>query len=109
MTPKEYTDSSKHLPPFMRDFRDQKYLFHHIHCLYSGNESAEEMPRWRDAMCYTIDWFLWFMAQRGYTLQRSRANVEFYDLHEEMEVEGKKRTEAFNAALKAGMAKEKPQ
>ena len=32
------------------------------------------------AHTYVIDLFLWFMALHGYTLQRSRAKEEFYDL-----------------------------
>ena len=33
-----------------------------------------------EAHIYTIDVFLWFMAMHGYTLQRSRARVDFEDL-----------------------------
>jgi hypothetical protein len=74
-----------HLPAFMKDFHDQKDLFKTIHQIYTKAEegkaiSMQEMPNWREAQCYTIDWFLWFMATHGYTLQRSRRDLPFSDI-----------------------------
>ena len=75
----------KHLPPFLRDFHDQKALFKAIEEAY-GHEREKpghvQMPDWVTAQCYTIDWFLWFMAKHGYTLQRSQADVPFDDIAE---------------------------
>ncbi|MNY63704.1 hypothetical protein D3C86_2007050 [compost metagenome] len=49
-----------------------------------GHEYARSVD-WVTGQCYVIDIFLWFMARRGYTLQRSRAKVPFRDLHEDVE------------------------
>jgi len=70
-TPEEFTESEEHLPDFLRDFHSQKDIFKTIHWLYSGKDHAKEIS-WIDGHCYTIDWFLWFMAKHGYTLQKSR-------------------------------------
>ncbi len=71
----EWLDSSDeplYLPPFMRDFHDQKDIFKEIATLYQDSENAERMPNWVNAHVYTVDWFLYYMASRGYTLQKSR-------------------------------------
>lgn len=81
-TPVEYVESGEHLPHFMRDFHDQKELFKSIHEAYRLEPTS--MPNWTQAHIYTVDWFLWYMGQRGYTLQKSRAKVKFKKLkHEE--------------------------
>lgn len=55
--------------------------------------------------CYAIDWFLWFMAQHGWTLQRSRAKgVEFFDLSERCAEMRNADAEAFRAALDTRLA-----
>jgi len=80
-SPLSFVESGKYLPEFMRDFHDQKNLFKLIHNTYSqDNKNANLYPDWIKAHCYTIDWFLWFMGQRGYTLQKNRSNVEFKPL-----------------------------
>lgn len=72
----------KMLPYFMRDFHDQKDLFKSIETLYSKSEN--KMPgNWIDNHVFTIDWFLWFMADHGYTLQKYRGKkVKTFDIHE---------------------------
>ena len=70
--------SKKYLPEFMRDFHDQKDLFKAMHTLYSGSESLK--MTWVDGHIYVIDCFLWFMASRGYTLQKSRVLLDFKPL-----------------------------
>jgi hypothetical protein len=80
-SPISFVESGQHLPSFIRDFHNQKDLFKLIHTTYSeGNDQAKLMPDWIQAHCYTIDWFLWFMGQRGYTLQKNRSNVDFKPL-----------------------------
>ena len=76
----EWMESGEYLPEILRDFHDQKDLFKVMHYLYQDNESADRSPNWIDGQIYTIDWFLWFMASRGYTLQKSRKDVEFRPL-----------------------------
>lgn len=74
----KFLESGEYLPVNMRDFHDQKNLFKSMHFLFRENENTENMPSWINGHIYTIDWFLWFMASRGYTLQKSRKkDVEF--------------------------------
>lgn len=79
ITALNFVQRDKHLPPFMRDFHDQKALFKAIHNEYDLNDN-KKCPNWIQAHIYTIDIFLWYMGQRGYTLQKSRADVEFKSL-----------------------------
>jgi hypothetical protein len=81
ITPKEYVQKLDHLPDFMKDFHDQKDLFKAIEELYGENESYKEMGfNWQRNHIYIIDYFLWFMGQHGYKLQKTRADVDFYDI-----------------------------
>lgn len=77
--------SLQYLPPPLRDFHDQKEVFKAMHQIINvdGHEYARSVD-WVTGQCYVIDIFLWFMARRGYTLQRSRASVPFRDLHEDL-------------------------
>jgi hypothetical protein len=72
-------ESARYLPDFMRDFHDQKDLFKTVHETVHANPGTQRI-NWVDAQIYTIDVFLWFMALRGYTLQRTRAKYEFLDI-----------------------------
>lgn len=75
---KSYLESGEYLPKRMRDFHDQKELFKSMHYLFQGNKGFEQIPSWVIGHIYIIDFFLWFMAARGYTLQKTRKkNVEF--------------------------------
>jgi len=69
--------SGEYLPEFLRDFHDQKAVFKTMHMLYRDSEAAPKMPNWAQGHQYVIDWFLWYMASRGYTLQKSRKNIQF--------------------------------
>jgi len=73
----DWLKSMEYLPEFMRDFHDQKDLFKTIYSLYQDSGTSESVPTWIQAHVFTIDWFLWYMASRGYTLQKSRKKVEF--------------------------------
>lgn len=81
---REWLKSSEYLPPVMRDFHDQKDVFKSIffHCRYAGKPSLlGDGVGWIDAHIFTVDFFLWYMAAHGYTLQRSRKRVPFLDLN----------------------------
>lgn len=93
-----WLDSAEYLPEFMRDFHDQKDVFKAIHELVNAHDGTKAIS-WRDAHIYTIDVFLWFMARRGYTLQRSRVNCEFLDIRQTIADQNKARQDAFRAAL----------
>lgn len=104
--PHEYVNSGEHLPTFLRDFHDQKDLFKTISARYRNEATDPQMPNWTMAQIYTIDWFLWFLGQHGWTLQRSRAKVEFRDIHESVKETMDEMRTAFFAALKAEKNKE---
>ncbi len=75
-----WLSSMEYLPKQMRDFHDQKDLFKSMHFLYQVDEESDPVPFWTKGHVYVIDWFLWFMASRGYTLQKTRKkNVDFLD------------------------------
>ena len=98
---RQWVAEGKHLPDFMRDFHDQKDLFKTIHRRY---QERTDGANWVQAHCYTIDFFLWFMAQHGYTLQRSRARLPFDDIHTTIqayrEAESKQVVNLLNEAFK---------
>lgn len=72
--------SGEYLPKFLRDFHDQKDHFKTMHTLYRDNEGAKDQPTWVQGQIYVIDWFLWYMASRGYTLQKTRKKLDFKPL-----------------------------
>jgi hypothetical protein len=82
---KAWRAAGKHLPEFLKDFHDQKDVFCTMHEML-GPPSQEapsiHRPDWVEGQCYVIDCFLWFMARHGYTLQKSRAKLEFDSLPE---------------------------
>lgn len=81
----KWREDQKHLPEFMRDFHDCKNLFKTIqeYLVFENGHPAAEVS-WLDAHFYTIDAFLWFMAEHGYTLQKSRAKINFTDIRERL-------------------------
>ncbi len=105
MTPQEYVKSGKHLPGPLKDFHDQKDLFKLMYRCYAdkGGTGAYEQNGasvpWTTGQCYVIDWFLWFMGKRGWTLQRSRADVPFHDLDAEIAMMKREDAELFREML----------
>ncbi|MDH1104787.1 hypothetical protein N5C55_02705 [Pseudomonas otitidis] len=97
---KQWREDQKHLPEFMRDFHKCKDLFRGIEdfTLLDDDHPARQV-NWRQAQCYTIDVFLWFMARHGYTLQRSRTRLNFDDLDARLDQLCQARRDAFAAAM----------
>lgn len=96
MTPQEYTESKGYLPDFLKDFHDQKDVFKTIHELYNKSESLQKLPNtWVDNHIFVVDFFLWFMGQHGYKLQRDRSKVEFHNLQETLAEFKAKRVQHF--------------
>jgi hypothetical protein len=108
VTPKEFVNrrdkrgDAIYLPRFMRDFHDQKELFKDIQTFVEKRKKAEpnytylDGLTWVAAHVYVVDFFLWFMAQHGYTLQKTRVRgVEFHDINEELEANRKRRFEEY--------------
>lgn len=81
----EWMTKGLYLPKIMRDFHDQKALFKTIHSLVDPNRTEIQEIDWIQAQCYVIDIFLWFMAVRGYTLQKSRSKYPFKDIEADLE------------------------
>ena len=82
-------ENKRYLPPVMRDFHDQKDIFKALGRIVQRSKSRnptdfmiQELPTWMICHIYVIDYFLWFMAKHGYTLQKSRINCEFDDIQE---------------------------
>lgn len=77
-----------YLPDCLKDFHDQKDLFKAMHHAYretfskTREEGRHVLPGWADGQVYVIDFFLWFMAQHGYKLQRWKAGYHFRKPHE---------------------------
>lgn len=98
---RNWRDKQKHLPEFMRDFHDQKDLFKAIsQYLEIGDDHPAKDVSWVTAHCYTIDVFLWFMAQHGYTMQKSRCNLEFDEVKKTIRDMKEERSNAFSRILK---------
>ena len=108
----EFLKSGQYLPDVLRDFHDQKDIFKAMHEIVQERPDATiKRPDWVTGQCYVIDVFLWFMARRGYTLQRTRRRGNFRDLGADVRMvreEQDKRAAAalgltpFNAKLPGG-------
>ena len=98
--------AGKHLPDVLRDFHDQKEVFKAMHDLQKPADPMDAISGAYDlsfvaGQCYVIDRFLWFMARRGYTLQRSRARLPFRDLDADVQAATDKRNAHDTALLEA--------
>lgn len=101
----EWLQSAKYLPAFMRDFHDQKAVFKRIQEMIGRRRAKDGMhtdilPGWISAHIYVVDFFLWYMARCGWTLQRSRANLEFNDIGTDLEAWRERDMQAMFAAFK---------
>ena len=84
-SPEEYVKSGDHLPYFLKDFHDAKDFFKVMQMKQGLAKINDKEISWIDGMCYVLDHFLWFVAQRGYTLQRSRAKVDFKEIENDLD------------------------
>jgi hypothetical protein len=96
---RDWCQDGLHLPKFMRDFHDQKDLFKTIQETFSNEPPVD----WVSGQVYVVDWFLWFMALHGYTLQRTRKRAEFRDIDERIADANKRRRSAFSEMLEKEM------
>lgn len=87
----EWLDSGGYLPEVLRDFHDQKDIFKAIHqtTLVEAHHYANKID-FVAGQCYAIDIFLWWMARRGYVLQRTHRRGNFCnleaDVHKQKEI-----------------------
>jgi hypothetical protein len=109
-TRKEWLEAKLHMPHALRDFHAQKDIFKAVQHWVGkaqaekpGDHMVRDLPNWIVAHIYVIDFFLWFMAVHGYTLQRAekRSGFEFEDLSATLET----MREHEAAALRAMMDK----
>jgi hypothetical protein len=110
----DWIATGKYLPQPLRDFHDQKRLFKRIHVNVGrkikknmeerGYDSYLQGLNWCMAHVYVIDFFLWFMALHGYTLQRSRQRFAFDDLDETMQDFEKQQIEEYKDIFGKGGA-----
>lgn len=96
----KWLKSGKYLPEPLRDFHDAKEVFKAIDEIYPENpNNFIRRPGWVAAQCYVIDVFLWFMARRGWTLQRTRFKGEFSDLEGDVWASSERRMRTFAKPL----------
>ena len=98
-SPAEYAESQDHIPAQFRDFHDQKDLFKTIDGAIDWEVRGGRPVGWIDAHIYVIDIFLWYMAKRGWTLQRSRAKVDFLSYDQDNRDRQARESKAFAALL----------
>ena len=92
----KWLESGEYLPEFMRDFHYQKDVFKAMHnTITNANENGNP----RDGHIYVVDTFLWYMARCGYTLQKSRKQVEFKDMDDDIERMRREFSEKFRDIL----------
>lgn len=96
----EFLKSGQYLPDVLRDFHDQKDIFKAMHEIVQETPDATiKRPDWVTGQCYVIDVFLWFMARRGYTLQRTRRRGNFRDLGADVRMVREEQDKRYAAAL----------
>lgn len=93
--------SGEYLPEPLRDFHDQKDVFKAMHGIIKERPGDFiKRPTWIEGQVYVIDVFLWFMARRGYTLQRTKRRGAFRDLDADVKAQNEKEDESFIAMFK---------
>jgi hypothetical protein len=92
---REWLKSGLYLPEILRDFHDQKDFFKFIGFRVSERFKFETENGRSSAMCYegfnwmyfgiiVVDFFLWYMAMNGHTLQKSKKKLDFHNYEETM-------------------------
>lgn len=94
-----FLKSGAYLPAPLRDFHDAKDVFKAVHAGIDPASEGIKRVSWIDGHCYVVDIFLWFMARRGWTLQRSRVDADFRDLAADIETHRKQEAEAFSSFM----------
>lgn len=94
----DWLSSGEYMPEFLRDFHSQKDLFKAMHNTITN---ADENGNWREGHIYVVDTFLWYMARCGYTLQRSRKQVPFRSMDDDIERYKNEVSDKFSIMLSA--------
>lgn len=97
----KWLKSGKYLPKPLRDFHDQKEVFKAIHeTVREDPTSLHKRPDWVTGQMYVIDVFLWYMARRGYTLQRTHRKGEYRDLADDVRAANEQRMNTLSSIFK---------
>lgn len=98
-----FLESGDYLPKPLRDFHDAKNVFKTIHHFTNLEKFPPQIKElgWVNAHIYVVDVFLWFMAKRGYTLQKSRRKENFRSLEEDIEARKQQEEQIFKTMLNA--------
>lgn len=80
---KQWRSKARYLPSVLKDFHDAKDVFASIEFYYG--RSKDFPVDWVSGQVYVIDFFLWFMAAHGYTLQKCKTKLPFCDLQTTIE------------------------
>lgn len=107
MTPEDFVKTGLHLPEFMRDFHDQKDLFKYLDEIKSRKPPIAA-EGWIYDQIFTIDYFLWILGKCGWTLQRSRRPIEFYNLQASVAEHREKQVQIFAKLLNERMSHTPP-
>jgi len=86
---------TRYLPSFLKDFHGQKDVFKVIWDSYMKAQALKKAQdyyhreplngmTWVSSHVYVIDYFLWFMALYGYTLQKDRRITPSRSLEEDI-------------------------
>lgn len=74
-------------------------------CIKEDPAAFIKRPDWIAGQVYVIDTFLWFMARRGYTLQKVRAKGNFRDLEADIANTQAKEIAHFDALIASAVKK----
>lgn len=92
----DWLESGEYLPVWMRDFHDQKDIFKAMHHVITN---ANENGNPRDGHIYVVDTFLWYMARCGYTLQKSRKELDFREMQDDIDSYKKEISDIFSKII----------
>lgn len=105
----EWLKSGEYLPEPLRDFHDQKEVFKAMHeIILERPGDTIKRPTWIEGQCYVIDVFLWFMARRGWTLQRTRRDGDFRNLADDVRAQTERRDAESTAMLRSMLTQPAP-
>lgn len=96
----QWLKDGSYLPKFMRDFHAQKGIFKWMwkKTDVSSNNYLADLS-WVGGHVLVIDYFLWFMAKHGYTLQPAKKDFEFRDWSETIDQMEREEADAFRKML----------
>lgn len=106
----DWLTAGDYLPEFMRDFDDHKDLFKALNEVVQRRVAKGGLHvadvSWVAVQVYVVDVFLWVLASRGYTLQRSSEPFAFGAIEDFVKATKERRWAEFHAALRADLGRD---